>query len=126
SLVVILAYQFFWLGPQMELQRQHQLAQRAAEQAQQQTPTAPGVTPPPVSGTASPAVPQQAEAILAGDTARVKLDSATVDGSIRLTGGRFDDLRFKMFRQDIDPKSPEIVFLTPQGAAEATYATMGW
>ena len=71
------------------------------------------------------AAPQQAEAILAGDRARVKVDSATIDGSIRLTGARFDDLRFKAYRKDVDPKSPEIVFLTPQGAQLATYTRDG-
>jgi YidC/Oxa1 family membrane protein insertase len=125
SMIVFVSWEYFVVRPQQEAQRQHQLAQQAAEQAQQQTPTAPGVAPP-VSSTASPATPQQAEAILAGDTARVKLDSETVDGTIRLTGARFDDLRLKAYRQDVDPKSPEIVFLTPQGADMSTYAEMGW
>src|SRR6185295_15498536 len=70
--------------------------------------------------------PQKPDAILAGDRARIKLDSSTVDGSIRLTGARFDDLRFKTYREDIDPNSPEIVFLLPQGAETATYSEMGW
>jgi YidC/Oxa1 family membrane protein insertase len=125
SLVVFLTWEYFVAWPQREAARQHALAQRAAEQERLQTPTAPGVAPP-VSGTASSAAPQQAEAILGGDRARVKLDSATVDGSIRLTGGRFDDLHLKAYRQDLDPKSPEIVFLTPQGADTATYAELGW
>jgi len=125
AVLVFIAWDYFWIRPQQEAQRQHQLAEQAAQQAQQQTPTAPGVAPP-VSGTASPAAPLQAEAILAGDTARVKLDSATVDGSIRLTGARFDDLRLKAYHQDLDPKSPEIVFLTPQGSDLSTYGEMGW
>ena len=127
SVIVFIAWEYFVVWPQQEAQRQHQLAQQAAEQARQQTPTVPGgAAGPTVPGTSNTAAPQQAEAILAGDTARVKLDSATVDGSIRLTGARFDDLRFKAYRQSVDPKSPEIVFLTPQGAQGATYAEIGW
>ncbi len=128
SMIVFLAWEYFVVWPQQEAQRQHMLAERAAEQANHQTPGAPNVSvpAPAVAGAASPAAPQQAEAILAGDRARVKLDSATVDGSIRLTGARFDDLRLKAYHQDVDPKSPEIVFLTPQGADTATYTDMGW
>ncbi len=126
SVIVIVGWQYFIIGPQTEAQRQHALAERAAEQSRQaQNPTTPNM--PSVPGqTPAAAAPQKPEAILAGDSARVKLDSAAVDGSIRLTGARFDDLRLKVYREDVDPKSPEVVFLIPEGAETATYSEIGW
>src|SRR5262249_6408288 len=35
-------------------------------------------------------------------------------------------LRLKKYRETIDPKSPEIVFLSPSGTQLATYAQFGW
>ncbi len=126
SMIVFVAWEYFVVWPQQEAQRQHMLAQKNAEQAQQQTPTGAPAAPPTGTAGQSPAALQSTEAVLAGDTARIKLDSATVDGSIRLTGARLDDLRLKSYRETIDPKSPEITFLLPQGAQTATYAEMGW
>jgi len=125
SVVVFVAWQYFVVGPQAEAQRQHALAERAAEEARQaQTPGAAPAAPN-VAGE-TPTTLQPPEAVLAGDRARVTVDSTTVDGSIRLTGARFDDLRLKNYHLDIDPKSPEIVFLLPEGAETATYGEMGW
>ncbi|MBI1211789.1 MAG: membrane protein insertase YidC [Alphaproteobacteria bacterium] len=126
SMIVFVGWEYFIVRPQQEAQRQQQIEQQEAREAQTQTPSAPGVAPPSLAGTASAPTAQQPEAILAGDAARVTLDSDTVDGSIRLTGARFDDLRLKAYHEDVDPKSPEIVFLTPQGANLSTYGEMGW
>jgi YidC/Oxa1 family membrane protein insertase len=127
SLLLFIGWQYFIVAPQLEAQRQHMLAQKAAEEAQRQA-LPPGTVAPPVGGvtSATPFTPEKAETILANDTARIKLDSATVDGSIRLTGARFDDLHLKLYRQEADPKSPEIAFLIPQGAETATYGEVGW
>ena len=127
SLILFIGWQYFIVGPQLEVQRQHALAEKTAADARQvQTPGAPGVSAPLAPGSEAAATLQKPEVILAGDRARIKLDSDTVDGSIRLTGARLDDLHFKAYREDIDPKSPEIVFLLPQGAETATYGEMGW
>ena len=131
SALVIVAWSYFYVGPQQEAQRQRLLAQQAAEKAQTSVPQVPGTAPAgtatvPAVAVATAAAPQKPEAILAGDNARVKLDSPSVDGSIRLTGARFDDLRLKNYREDVDPNSPEIAFLLPDGAETATYGEMGW
>ncbi len=58
--------------------------------------------------------------------ARVAIDTPTVDGSLRLKGARFDDLRLKKYRETVDPKSPEIVLLAPQSTDYPYYAVFGW
>ncbi len=58
--------------------------------------------------------------------ARVNVDTPTVDGSISLTGARFDDLQLRTYHETVDPKSPEIVLLSPLGAEHPYYAEFGW
>jgi YidC/Oxa1 family membrane protein insertase len=66
------------------------------------------------------------DAALKTGGARVAVDTPSVDGSLRLKGARFDDLRFKNYRETVNPKSPEIVLLAPEGTAYPYYAVFGW
>jgi len=66
------------------------------------------------------------EAIGAGK--RIKLENDVLIGSINLEGARIDDLKLKKYRETIDPESPLIVLLSPEGSpdpyfAEFAYAT---
>jgi YidC/Oxa1 family membrane protein insertase len=115
---VLVGWQYFFVTPQVE--RQRQLAAEKAAQTEQAP--APGAAAP--TGAPAPAAPGQTkprEEVLA-ESARLPFDSEKVDGSIRLTGAQIDDLRLKKYRETIDPKSPEIVFLAPH----ATFAEVGW
>ena len=58
--------------------------------------------------------------------ARVAIDTPTLDGSLRLKGARFDDLRLKNYRETIDPKSPEIMLFSPERTRYPYYAVFGW
>jgi YidC/Oxa1 family membrane protein insertase len=122
SVLVLVAWQYFVEAPRMEAQRQRMAAERAA--AHTETATAPAL---PGAPTAAPEiVPPTRDTLIATGGARLKFDNDKIDGSIRLTGAQIDDLRLKQYRETIDPKSPEIVFLTPQGTTGATYAQIGW
>ena len=57
---------------------------------------------------------------------RVTVVSPRLDGSISLTGGDIDDLMLVDYREELDPKSPEIVLLSPRGTSDAYYARFGW
>ncbi|MGB1547180.1 MAG: membrane protein insertase YidC [Alphaproteobacteria bacterium] len=65
------------------------------------------------------------EAALSEDV-RIAIDSARIDGSLRLKGGRIDDIRLKTYRETTDPASPEITVLYPAGTARPYYAQFGW
>jgi len=124
--IVMVAWQFFFVNPQVEKQRA--AAQRAAEQQQTTTPpVAPSTPGAPVTPATLPLGQTMplADALKTGG-ARLEFDNPKVDGSIRLAGAQIDNLRLKDYRETVDPKSPEIVFLTPHRTEGATFAEIGW
>jgi YidC/Oxa1 family membrane protein insertase len=138
SLLVILGWQYFIGGPQLERQReeaklrQQQTQQQQAQQAAPGTIPQPGVTPQPRA--AAPAVPGQPmlpgqtytrEAVLAASP-RVAIETPTIQGSVSLRGGRLDDVSLIKYRETVDPKSPAIVLLAPSGSPHPFYAQFGW
>src|SRR5262245_47401880 len=68
---------------------------------------------------------QPREAVLA-EQQRVKISTPRLHGSIDLLGARFDDLSLANYHETVDPKSPEVVLLSPAGAANAYLAEFGW
>ncbi|PCJ59110.1 MAG: membrane protein insertase YidC [Rhodospirillaceae bacterium] len=58
--------------------------------------------------------------------ARIVIDSSRVRGSVRLKGGRLDDIALKAYRETTDPSSAEIVLFQPSGTALPYYAEFGW
>ena len=119
SLLVILGWQYFIGGPQLERQREEaklRQQQQQQQQAQQSAPgtipqpgatTQPGVTPQP--GAAAPAIPGQPtipgqtytrEAVLAASP-RVAIETPTIQGSVSLRGGRLDDVSLIKYRETV-------------------------
>ncbi len=131
SVIVFVAWTYFYGAPQMENQRQQ------AETAQQQQP-APGAAgnipmpagptaldSPGVPGLASTTAPATREAALAA-TPRVLVDTPSKYGSINLRGGRIDDLTLKDYNETVEPDSPNIILFSPSTAAAPYYAEFGW
>ncbi|HSP26531.1 MAG TPA: membrane protein insertase YidC [Saliniramus sp.] len=133
SVIVFVAWTYFYGAPQMENQRQQ--AEIAQQQQQQQTPGAAGNIPMPagptaldspgVPGLASTTAPATREAALAA-TPRVLVDTPSKHGSINLRGGRIDDLTLKDYNETVEPDSPNIVLFSPSTAASPYYAEFGW
>jgi YidC/Oxa1 family membrane protein insertase len=59
-------------------------------------------------------------------TARVKIDSPRLHGSLSLIGGRLDDLTLSDYYEELDKSSPQIVLLSPSGAKGAYFTDYGW
>ena len=83
-------------------------------------------TPPPVPGTAAPAVSTASREAVIAASPRIAIATPTLRGSIDLKGGRIDDLSLEHYRETIDPNSPAIVLFSPSGAPDAFYAEFGW
>ncbi|MEM6763092.1 MAG: membrane protein insertase YidC, partial [Pseudomonadota bacterium] len=140
SLAVIIIWQFFFIQPQMEAEREAQ--QRQAEIAAQQNPGAgPNAVPNAPANPAIPAAPQAggatgaipavpgtpADAASAADTsARITIETPKLTGSIRLVGGRLDDLHLRDYHVTVDPESPTVTLLSPTGTQHPYFVETGW
>jgi YidC/Oxa1 family membrane protein insertase len=138
SLLVIIGWQYFYAGPQLEKQRQaqSQLQQPAPKPPAGSTspsPNAaapgpvPGAAPPPNAGiqpTSPEAIRTRAQAL--AESPRIAIDTKSLSGSIALKGGRIDDVVLKGYRETVDPGSPNIVLLSPSGSPEPYYAEWGF
>ena len=76
-------------------------------------------------GSPAPLTQANRNAVLAS-TKRILIDTPRLFGSISLTGGLIDDLTLADYREDIEPKSAEIVLLNPQGMTASYYSQYGW
>jgi YidC/Oxa1 family membrane protein insertase len=79
---------------------------------------------------ATPASPAQAalqprEKVLAASQ-RVQIRTPSLQGSINLTGARFDDLVLLKERESVDKKSPPVRLLSPAGSPGSYFASFGW
>lgn len=135
SALVLVVWQYFVGMPQMEKQRLE--AQQKAQQQQQQAPGQPGQVPQPSQAGTGPQLPGQTGAPTAGQQMsraaavaasgpRIRIETAKLQGSIALKGGRIDDLALVQYRETVDPKSPAIILLSPSGSPHPFYAEFGW
>ncbi|HHL43466.1 MAG TPA: hypothetical protein ENJ42_07610, partial [Hellea balneolensis] len=58
--------------------------------------------------------------------ARINIDTPSMKGSFLTTGSRFDDLTMKKYKKTIEPDSPGVTLLTPEGAEKAAYVLDNW
>jgi len=136
SVLILVGWQFLYMGPKMEAQRQAEIAQK---QLAAQNPAQPSATttPAPVAGTATPqpnaalpageaaGVAQTREQALAS-TQRIAIDTPSLSGSINLTGARLDDLQLKEYRATVDPKSALISLFNPAGLSDGFFTELGY
>lgn len=77
----------------------------------------------PAASTA-PAI-QPVETALAA-TARIPIETPTIQGSINLVGARIDDITLTKYRQTIKKDSPPVRLFSPAGTKAAYLANLGW
>ncbi len=129
SAIVFLGWQYFYAGPQLEMQRKAQLAEAAAKQAQ-----AGGASGGVIAGQpAQASIPQisaptpivDRKSALAASP-RVQIETPRLKGSVSLNGGVIDDLTLVNYRETVDPKSNMINLLEPEGTKDPYFAYFGW
>ncbi len=151
SLLVIIAWQYFYGVPQMEQgaqaatgpadskrqfrrpsqERLHPLHQRAPRRRLRlpaASPAPPALHKPGDTNSApqapAPARRARTAAESSPTTQRVKIDSDHVlSGSINLTGGRIDDLSLKKYKETIKPDSDIVNLLSPPGSPNPFYTS---
>ncbi|PST27116.1 membrane protein insertase YidC [Mesorhizobium plurifarium] len=125
SVLILIAWQFFYVSPKMEKERIAAEQARQTQQTQQQPgaqPAAPGQALP---GGAIPGAGESRDQAI-GKSARVAIDTPALSGSINLTGARFDDLKLKGYHETVDPKSPVITLFSPAETADGYFTEIGY
>jgi YidC/Oxa1 family membrane protein insertase len=127
SVLVLIGWQYFFAAPQLQKERQAQTQAQAPAPAKV-NPAAPpvgaGAIAPPGAAPAEAGPKSRAEAVAASP--RVVIDTASLGGSIDLTGGLIDDIVLKGYRETIDPQSPNIILFSPQGGPRPYWAETGF
>lgn len=67
----------------------------------------------------------QPETVLNEDE-RLPIENQNITGSIRLKGGRFDNISLNKYKQTIDTDSPAVNLLVPAKTANTYFAEYGW
>jgi len=142
SIGVLFAWQTFFLpqpeqgpGPKPAEQQQQQVELGPPQPQGEGAKPAGGVPQPqgegakpaggvPQPGGAAPATLTREEAL--AQSPRIAIDTPSLKGSIALKGGRIDDLTLKDYRTTVDPKSAQVVLLSPADSPHAYYAESGF
>ena len=115
---------------------QYAFPSKPPQQTQQQTAApaspAPGQTAnaPAAPGAPASSGPAQQQTVSLKDALarnpRVAFNTPELIGSINLKGARLDDVQLAKYRTELDPKSPPVDVLAPEGTAHPYYAEFGW
>jgi YidC/Oxa1 family membrane protein insertase len=128
SVAVLVGWQFFVGLPQLEKQRETQKLQQQQPQSQTAQPAQGGQAmpggPQGASGAAQPGSFTREQAL--ATSPRIPIETPRLKGSIALKGARIDDVSLLDFHETVDPKSPNIVLLSPSGSRNPFYAEFGW
>jgi YidC/Oxa1 family membrane protein insertase len=137
SIVILTAWQFLYINPRIEMQRQAQQVELERQQAAANTPgataTENGVPSPTASGAnAVPgtSVPPTAaaanrDAAIAGQP-RVAIETPRLSGTINLQGARFDDIILTEYRNAVARDSGNIELLHPASMSNGYFAEVGF
>ena len=113
--VLLIGYETFVMGPINKRQQAAAQAQAAAAAKLHPTGSAP---------TAAGDFLPRAQVV--AQSPRLAVDTPSLAGSINLRGARIDDLYLKTYHQTVDPKSPPVELLRPDGVEHAWFADVGW
>jgi YidC/Oxa1 family membrane protein insertase len=113
AIAVLLGFNFFYDAPKQQQQMQSKIVAQTEQLAQPQAPE-------PVKEVAV----DRTQALSANH--RIKINAPLVHGSINLTGAQIDDVTFAHYHETPDPKSSEIILLSPKSTTHPYYVDFGW
>jgi YidC/Oxa1 family membrane protein insertase len=120
SLAILIGFQFLFEKPHPRTPTQQQTTESTT------APGAPATTAPatPTSGAPAAAAKPRPEVLAASP--RVSIDTPRLKGSIDLVGARLDDLTLRDYHETVDPDSPAIELLSPEGSEHPYFVDFGW
>lgn len=136
SMVILLAWTWFYEKPRIEKKEAAQQAQIAAQQIQSaenaaiigakpQVQTANPVNIARKEQAAAISLKQRSEILADSKNERVRIESENLHGSINLRGARFDDLTLAKYFETIEKKA-EVTLFAPSDSAQRYFADFGW
>ncbi|HXQ49695.1 MAG TPA: membrane protein insertase YidC [Stellaceae bacterium] len=126
SLAILFVFQF-WFAPRQAQQQQAQQAQQNQSAPATPVPEKAAAPPAPAPGmSGTPPAHAAPRADVLGKAPRVTIATPRLNGSIDLNGARIDDLTLVNYHETVDPKSPEIVLLAPEGSEQPYFVELGW
>jgi YidC/Oxa1 family membrane protein insertase len=114
AVALLLLYQVFVMGP---------IAKKRELEAQQHA-AAVAAAPVAMAEPGSSIFVSREQAL--GQSARIKIDTPALQGSVALKGGRLDDLYLKQYRETLAKNSPPVELFRPEGAKNAYFSDSGW
>ncbi len=120
SMVVIIGWMFLFPAPEQPLTDPNAPVVEETGTGTQSIAAAPRVA------TGSGEIVAQPELAEGEEAPRVDIDTARLEGSISLRGGRLDDLSLKDYRVTLEPDAPIVDMLRPVGSEAPYYALYGW
>ena len=136
SAMVLLGWQLFFVSPKIKDEQARQ-QQQTQQTPASQTPGAPAAPSEVIPGKGSTVTPGGLPSSISGPVEltreaalalshRIAIETASIRGSIALKGGRIDDVKLAQYHETTDPKSPQVVLLSPSGSPAPYYAEFGW
>lgn len=119
SILILVGWDYYIIGPQREAAAE---AQEAA--AAQETPGPSGTIEAVASDPGFTTTVSRDEALKEAP-GRVTVDTPTMSGSLNLRGATLDDIRLKNYRETVDEDSPMVTVLSPRGATDGTFIRNG-
>ncbi|MFZ5609968.1 MAG: membrane protein insertase YidC [Pseudomonadota bacterium] len=127
ALLVLLGWDYFIVAPQREAAQQtHATVEAPADGALPAAPDATSDTAPEAGDTAA-ALPagSMARSVAVAQGARLRIDTPRLEGSILLTGARFDDLTLKDYWETV-ARTDNIHLFSPANTPSAYFVEFGW
>lgn len=129
SLLLIIAWQWFWVGPSLEAQKQAQQIEQQIKAQEAKNPVQANDAGQSTINAANKAqidMTVQSRRAAVGSGERIKINTPSIEGSINLTGAQFDDLFLRKYRLTVDPDSQEIPLLNPFDFKQGYLANFGF
>lgn len=126
SVLVLVLWQVFYIGPIVEEERKQAeiIAQREAVQSGQASPSDNAAIP--QNDTTTEQAPASNNENEVAEEKRLTIDTDLLIGSLNLRGARIDDLRLKKYKVENTEESPLITLLSPRNSGNPYFAEFGY
>lgn len=132
SLGILVAWQYLYVGPQMEAERALLETETVQPLDTSGAPIVVDETAPSVAGAVATTpggslVPSTLDRdVVIASSERIVIETSHLTGSIGLQGARIDDIHLSLYRETLDEDSDTVILFSPSGTENPYYAEFGW